>query len=133
MRLKPVQPRPLKENTIALINVVFLMLIFFLLAGTLVSHRDRNLHLALTGDAKPGGAYSDALIVRSDGSLVYRGKSTAVEDLPTVFAKDTPKTIKVAPDRRGKAQDLVRVMAALRGVGIETVTLVTQRGTGGAE
>jgi len=112
--------------------VVFLMLIFFLIAGTLVANRDRDLMLALTGQAPAGSSYSDALIVRRDGTLVWRGRPVELSGLPDVFGGAWPKSLKLAPDRRAKAADLVRVAAQLRQGGVGTITLVTRRGGEGS-
>ena len=46
-----VRKRPTREPTIALINIVFLMLIFFLVAGTLARPLERELRLVQAQEA----------------------------------------------------------------------------------
>lgn len=43
-----------REPTIALINIVFLMLVFFMVAGTLSQPLDKDLSLVRTADPKGG-------------------------------------------------------------------------------
>jgi biopolymer transport protein ExbD len=72
MRISPVRTSRKPENTIALINVVFLMLIFFLVAGTLAPSPDRNVDF-ITLAAKDPAAPPDMLYIRADGTLTWRG------------------------------------------------------------
>ncbi|MEL6206235.1 MAG: biopolymer transporter ExbD, partial [Pseudomonadota bacterium] len=65
-----------REPTIALINIVFLMLIFFLVAGTLARPLDPDLTLVQTADLGPAGP-PDALVVHADGRLSFRGDDLA--------------------------------------------------------
>ena len=44
------KPKRQKEPTIALINIVFLMLVFFMVAGTLAQPLSRDLELVKTSD-----------------------------------------------------------------------------------
>ena len=60
------------EPTIALINIVFLMLIFFLVAGTLAQPLDGELELIET-NALDGREPPDALVINAAGDLSYRG------------------------------------------------------------
>ena len=60
------------ESTVALINVVFLMLIFFLIAGTLAPTGDRAVDLVALTDADAASP-PDMLFIRADGTLTWRG------------------------------------------------------------
>ncbi|MEM9788606.1 MAG: biopolymer transporter ExbD, partial [Pseudomonadota bacterium] len=72
------------EPTIALINIVFLMLIFFLVAGTLAQPLDGELELVETS-ALDGREPPDALVINAAGDLSYRG--AALPDV-TAFLQD---------------------------------------------
>ena len=65
-----------REPTIALINIVFLMLVFFMVAGTLAQPLDGDLDLVRTADLE-GRAPPDTLVVHADGRLSYRGETQA--------------------------------------------------------
>ena len=121
-------PRARREPTIALINIVFLMLIFFMAAATLAPPLDGDLRLVRTADLE-GRAPPDALVVHADGRLVYRG-----ETLPDAAAfMDRAESaeageVRVVPDAELPAHALIRLGSALRRAGAGQVVMVTERG-----
>ena len=76
IRLPP--KRRTRDSTIPLINVVFLMLIFFLIAGQLAPPLDTDLELADTSGLE-GREPPDALVLRRDGTLTFRGTQIEAE------------------------------------------------------
>ena len=122
-------PRRTKaEPTIALINIVFLMLIFFLVAGTLAQPLDGDLQLIETSDLD-GREPPDALVLHADGRLSYRGQTQT--DVPAFLAgwqSDDLSAVRVVPDRNADAKRLVDVSRALRAAGAQEVVIVTERG-----
>jgi biopolymer transport protein ExbD len=126
--MKPRRARAEREPTIALINIVFLMLIFFLVAGTLAPPLDRDLRL-VSAEEIEGSAPPDALVLHPDGRMTHRGAEIAD---PAAFLADLPREararVRVVPDRDLPAATLVEVGRALREAGAETVVLVTERG-----
>ena len=71
MALRRPAERRKGEPTIALINIVFLMLIFFMIAGALAPPLDARVELVDTADLD-GRAPPDAAVVLADGSLLLR-------------------------------------------------------------
>ncbi|MEM8823945.1 MAG: biopolymer transporter ExbD [Pseudomonadota bacterium] len=125
-------PRRKPEPVIALINVVFLMLIFFLVAGTVAPPLDPELTLA-SGDDLEGRAPPDALVLRADGTLVFRG----VETDPASFLASRGvegdedgqgAAARLVPDRAVDAARLMEVALALRAAGAPAVMVVAERG-----
>ena len=110
-------PKRRKEPTIALINIVFLMLVFFLVAGTLSRPLEGDLDLVRTADLE-GALPPDTLVVHPDGQLSFRGGSiNGIEDfLATRTEEELP------------AETLVQLARELRSAGAESVLVVTQRG-----
>lgn len=118
--------RPRREPTIALINIVFLMLIFFMAAATLAPPLDGALKLVRTADLE-GRAPTDALVVHADGRLAYRG--AAVADAAAYMAHVGPEeVVRIVPDAALPAPDLIRLGEALRRAGGGRVVMVTERG-----
>lgn len=116
------------EPTIALINVVFLMLVFFMVAGTLAPPMDRELRLVSTSDLE-GSPPPDTLVVHPDGRLTYRGE--AVVSAQAFYAArpaDKRDVVRIVPDRDLSAITLVRLARDLRESGASRVIIVTQRG-----
>ena len=120
------RPKTEREPTIALINIVFLMLIFFMAAATLAPPLDGALKLVRTADLE-GRAPPDALVVHADGRLVYRG--AAVADAAAYMAQvGGEEIVRIVPDAALPAPDLIRLGEALRAAGAARVVMITERG-----
>lgn len=119
-----------REPTITLINVVFLMLIFFLIAGTLAPPLDPDLKLVETSDLK-GREPPDALVITAEGEMMYQGAPVqAIEYLAKMgeISKEGDKiAVRIVPDRALAAQKLLEVGRALQEAGADQVFLVTKR------
>jgi len=116
-----------REPTIALINIVFLMLVFFLVAGTVAQPLDGTLNLVRTSDLD-GAAPPDALVVHPDGRMSFRGIEIASIEAFLAARAPGDGAVRVVPDRDLPAARLVEIGAALSAAGAEQVVLVTERG-----
>ncbi|MEI4197072.1 ExbD/TolR family protein [Roseovarius sp. E0-M6] len=122
------RPKPTREPTIALINIVFLMLVFFMVAGTLAQPLDKAVTLVRTADLE-GRATPDALVVHADGQLWYRGqKIESISTFLTLLDAPARTSVRIVPDRDLAAHQLVSLAARLRAEGAERVLIVTERG-----
>lgn len=122
MRLAPT-PRPRAESTIALINVVFLMLIFFLVAGQIAAPLDRDVQL-IAADKDMAPVPDDALILHADGRITWRG---APADAASFAAAHPEGALRLLPDRDVPARDLIALALELRAAGSQEVRLVTEQ------
>jgi len=117
------RPRRTRDSTIALINVVFLMLIFFLIAGTVATPLDPDLNLVDTSELE-GREPPDALVLHSDGTLSFRGTQT---DPETYMAGREPAPVRIVPDRDVAGARLIEVTGELRRLGAVSVFVVTEK------
>ena len=117
------RPSRKRDSTIPLINVVFLMLIFFLIAGTLAPPLDPELQLVDTSELE-GRDPPDALILNADGILSFRGVQT---DPEAFMSSHDDGPVRIVPDRNVSGQRLMEVTGALRRHGAPSVYLVTQQ------
>lgn len=125
MRLSP-RPRARGEPTIALINIVFLMLVFFLVAGQVARPVDREVVLV---DAAVAAARvpDDVLVLRADGTILWRSAPVKLED----FAAAQPDgPLRLLPDRNVPARELIALASTLRAAKGREVRLVTARSLG---
>ena len=125
-------PRRQFETLVPLINVVFLLLIFFLLAGTMKPAEDVAVSL-------PEGMLNDreqevptTLIVEADG-FVWLGDRVMDAQLSGVMVekhlKDTnTKRVAIKADADAPAEAVLQLMEGLREAGVEQVTFLTERG-----
>lgn len=128
---RPRQTRQ-RESTIALINIVFLMLIFFLVAGTLTPPLDKDVDLISTASAERS-APPEALFVTREGEMRVDGVPTdaaafmAQRKTQTDGAGGEPAEIEVAADRALPAAKLVDIVGALRAAGAQKISIITER------
>ena len=119
--------RSQREPTIALINIVFLMLVFFMVAGTLSQPLDKTLTLVRTANLE-GRAPPDGLVIHADGRMSYRNEPV-VEAAQFVRALSEPDrdTVRIVPDQKLPASVLVKLTRDLRRAGVSRVLLVSER------
>lgn len=117
-----------REPTIALINIVFLMLIFFLVAGTLAAPLDKDLRLVRTAEMD-GTPPADALVLHADGRMTHRGALVAsVAGYVSALPEEMRAHVRIIPDRDLPAATLIAQSHALRAAGAQSVVIVTERG-----
>lgn len=120
------KPSGKREPTIALINVVFLMLVFFMVAGQMAAPLDKELALVETRDLVQAPP-AEALVLHPDGRLTHAG--TPVADAGVWWTAQEAKggTARVVPDRAAPATALLAVARALRAAGADRVMIVTEK------
>ncbi|MCH2066338.1 MAG: biopolymer transporter ExbD [Shimia sp.] len=121
--IRQINIRKKRDSTIPLINIVFLMLVFFLIAGTVAAPLDPDLNLVQTQDLE-GREPPDALVLHVNGRLTFRGQQTTPE---AYVADNGSGPTRIVPDRDVAAQRLMAVTGALRRAGATSVILVTER------
>ncbi len=125
------QPRKQFETLVPLINVVFLLLIFFLLAGTM--QPAENVAVSL-----PEGALNDrerevptTLIVEADGFVWLGDRPTdakfAVKLVEQYLSEEGTKRVAIKADADAPAEAVLELMEGLREAGVEQVTIMTER------
>lgn len=131
--------RRTRENIVPLVNIVFLLLIFFMLAGTLrgpealeveppelaAAFSSRSPSLADSADPQ-----LRTLILDRAGALALDGQIVEVGMLPELLLADTEPgsaqgPIRVRADRRARAEHLLPLLATLSRLGFQDVALVT--------
>lgn len=121
--IRSLPARRTRDATIPMINIVFLMLIFFLIAGTVAAPLDPDLQLVSTSDLE-GREPPDALVLRADGTLSFRGAPT---DAATYMAGVEAGAVRIVPDREVPGPRLIELAGDLRRLGASSVILVTER------
>ena len=125
------QPRKQFETLVPLINVVFLLLIFFLLAGTM--QPAENVAVSL-----PEGALNDrerdvptTLIVEADGFVWLDDRPTdakfAGKLVEQYLSEEGTKRVAIKADADAPAEAVLELMEGLREAGVEQVTIMTER------
>lgn len=129
MALAPTRKRRRAEPMIALINIVFLMLVFFLVAAAIAPTLDRSVELVEAARID-GRAPPDAAVIRADGTLFYRGAEITSEAYLAARLNEESGAValRLVPDRALPARRLVEIAMNLRAAGAEEIWIVTERG-----
>jgi len=125
MKLARTSSRAKQESTIALINIVFLMLIFFLVAGTLAPPLEAGVELIETQSAEPA-APPNALAMREDGSVIFQGSIISPNGFLQKRNDDQP-FIKIVADQKAPAVKLLQLVSEIRTLTKKPVHLITRR------
>ncbi|WP_375565888.1 ExbD/TolR family protein [Oceaniradius stylonematis] len=120
------------EPAIALINIVFLMLIFFLVAAQVAPPLDGDVALVSTRDLDSREP-PDALVIAADGQLSYRGATLTPAQYVALKRVGAPALaeLRLVPDRYLSATRLIEIGDELRALGVERVFIVTERSLAG--
>ena len=120
-----------QENLIPLINIVFLILIFFLVASTLRSFDPQGLDLPRAAAEAAADQGPNVLLVFADGGTQLAGARVppdSLRDRLARFRRNNPDLpLLIAPDQSLPAKRLVDLSAMARGAGIEDILVVVQK------
>lgn len=129
MHFEPERPRSDDERILPLINVVFLLLIFFMLAGRLAV--TDPFRIEPPSSESRGAAESPEMTVHvgADRRLALDGEEMGETALSAAVAKrlaeDGTARLRLKADGAAEATRVVAIMELLREAGVETVKLLT--------
>lgn len=132
MRLgKPARPRSrsLDDALLPLVNVVFLLMVFFLSAGRFGAPKP-EVSAPESARADTATAASRVLELRGNGELSMQGEVFADSELPgrSLAWQGAPLDVRAAGDV--PAERVLRLLTILRGAGVRDVRLLTVKGAG---
>ncbi len=132
MRLRSRKPAPDSENVLPLINIVFLLLIFFMVAGALERSDLFTVHPPATRAATEADASVGVLLLAADGRLALDGVAVTREDLASALdafrAAHPDEVLRVKADAGGDAVVVVTLLDDLRAAGVQQVVLLATEG-----
>ena len=113
------------DNMIPLLNIVFLLLIFFMVAGQM---RDNipALELPRSQLGQKSENSSIRIAINGDNEIFLNGQAISIDALSDNFG-DTPPAVSVMADRDLQAQQLDNLLNKLRKHGVPAITLLTQK------
>ncbi len=117
------------DNMIPLVNIVFLMLVFYMIAGQITDPRGRNIDPPVSSSKKPLVHAPVVLILETDNSLSINGKPVTYESLDADILGATnagSEGVIVKADKEVKAKNLDRLFEILRQLQISKVTLFSR-------
>lgn len=134
MRFHPPRPKSDDERILPLINVVFLLLIFFMLAGRLSATDPFQVEPPRSAAEGPAAAQEAVVLLGADGRLALDGEVLERPALGQAVAHllkdELATTIRLKADGGAEAAEAVAVMELLRDAGVERLKLLTVPGGG---
>lgn len=137
IRLPHTRPSPYNEdNLIPLINIVFLMLIFFMVAGQIQSRDGLAIDPPFADNKPVSDTETRTLAIMADGQMVIDGKTLAPSELKTYLASlnkpaatnAEPPVLMIKADRLLPAAKLHATLVDVREAGFTTIRLLTLSG-----
>ena len=120
-------------DMVPMINFAFLLLIFFMLAGTLAPAQKTPIDPPRSTLATPADPSGNVLLVAADGRVGFGSEWVLESELPARIAqwrKEHPQeALRVKADAAADAALVINILQRLRASGIEHVSLLAARGT----
>lgn len=131
-RLRRGGGRRREPDLTSLINIVFLILVFFVVAGALRPFSARDVVLAKVAQKDAGAVSPGRLIIRRDGRLTYRGRDVGLDRLAEQVrgrwsGLDQAGVFTIVADGRLPATRVLEVSRVLKASGVERMALMVER------
>jgi len=119
-------------NLTPLIDIVLLLLVFFMLTAHFVEERALDVDLP---QAQAGAAGQDVpqaeIVIGADGRLQVNDRPVAPEELEATLRRilhaPGPKSVRLRADRQSQLEPAVQAMDAARRAGARSLDIVTRR------
>ena len=114
-----------------LIDVVFILLIFFMLASSFLDWRALDLNISAPGRATESKGRAVLILLKADGSLLMNGKATKAEDLisriEARIAENPKQTVVIRPEEEVPLQRAIDTIDLLKRAGALEISLSKPR------
>lgn len=131
MQLKTVEKTTDDSNLIPLINIVFLLLIFFLVATIIRPFESKNIKLSNSTNEEKLHKITHRIIIDKTGALNVKGNIVTIEDLPSLFQSNDQDsanhTLNIIADKDLAADKLLDIVSKLGELDLNDIKLVTER------
>ena len=124
-RDKPIERRVALDLS-PLMDIVFLLLIFFLVTTTFLPDAGMDLELPESSTAAPSEVAPTVVSVSQEGAIQFDGRAVSVEELQQAvqaLSQADRQKITVRADARVGYGVIVRIIDALRTAGVEGISL----------
>jgi biopolymer transport protein ExbD len=129
MRLPFPEPKEEPDTVLPLINVVFLLLIFFIMTGALTAVDYFNVNPPSSSSEIQGSLDDTIILVGSDGRIAIGNKEMDGADMQLAIldrlAANSGAVVRIKADGRVDAARVVEIMELIEAVGVGRVLLLT--------
>lgn len=127
-------PRPARGNkpdfSLATVNIVLLLLLYFLVAGDPASELERSMMPPQTRDLPLDGLPRPLLVLHPDGALELDGLATRTDDLRRMIADGDLPRVNLLVSETHPARAVMAIAGELGPAGAEVVLVTLRPGEG---
>lgn len=131
MRLPAAPIKRSSDWVLQLINIVFLLLLFFMVNGTIAGQQQSQIEPPKSILVTSGNPPGDAIYIDAAGGMIYRENGASAAQIAALLKSGAAEAglpgIKVVADRRLKAALLVETLREFRRLGFTDISLITVR------
>ncbi|NDR58422.1 ExbD/TolR family protein [Aliiruegeria sabulilitoris] len=127
MRIPEPPRRPHHESILPMINVVFLLLIFFMLVAQLTPPDPLDVTVPEAAESDPADT-ALVLFLSADSQLAFHdriGDEALVALADAMKTEDTPRALLLRADRAVPGATVAALLPRLRALGVQDLSLVT--------
>jgi biopolymer transport protein ExbD len=125
MRVSSTIKRQSSDWVLQFINIVFLLLLYFLINGTIAETQRPDIALPVSLSRTLGNPPHDAIYVDKTGALSFRNKPASVAAIAAQLGKPNTGEVVVVVDKSLQATKLVTLLRQLDAAGLEQLLLIT--------
>lgn len=124
-------PADSEENVLPLINIVFLLLIFFLIAGAMTIPDLFPVEPPVSDSETPAAPVETIVLIGADGQISLQNELIAADQLSALaraIIKQKPlQPFKLKADSQAASGQVIRAIEALRNAGVQQTLLITSQ------
>jgi biopolymer transport protein ExbD len=128
---KKIQKQMGEQSLIPFINIIFILMVFFVVVGRIESGSDPKLNIPHSAIGQAITGKPVMMELQRDGTILLDGKTVQREGLyatlQLVFLADRDNPLTIKADRNLPADYMLSALQLIRRAGGRNVTLVTQR------
>ncbi|WP_323007008.1 ExbD/TolR family protein [Pseudorhodobacter sp.] len=124
-RLVPSRPRRQPDFSLAIVNIVLLLVFFFLITGSLVQQGETSVNLAETSDLPLERLPRPLLLIDPQGAMALDGVPVTADQIAATFGGARPEALYLLADGGLSADRLMALTtrADLIGISMRLITL----------
>ncbi len=117
-------------NMVPLINIVFLLLIFFMLSTTLVAPEKIPIKAPESKNSQEQKKHPVSLTITENGDIYYDGGKTSLSEIEKIFGEISQENeavkVLIKADSNARTKLVVSILEVANSAGVGQVSLATQ-------
>lgn len=117
-------------NLVPLINIVFLLLIFFMLSSTLVTTDTFDIEIPESNQGERHESMPTVIAINGDGAIAVNNVPMVYKDLAEALKLEiqsgASRNVMVRADASASTADIIAVLRHAKNAGIERIAIATQ-------